>query len=88
MQVLIANHWVKVRDQYGRVKGRTEGVEGDCNPIGRTTGSTNGDLSELSETKPKPRSIHGQVHGPRHMCSRGLSCMASVGEGALHRMET
>jgi hypothetical protein len=29
-----------------------EGNEGDCNPIGRTTVSTNLDLSELPETKP------------------------------------
>ena len=51
----LVNHWVKVRDQYRRVRGRTEGAEGDCNPIGRTTVSTNGDPSELSETKPKTK---------------------------------
>jgi hypothetical protein len=37
----------------GKVRGRTEGAEGDCGLIGRTTMSTKADLSELPETKPK-----------------------------------
>jgi hypothetical protein len=37
MQILIANLWTEPRDPNGRVRGRTEGAEGDCNPIGRTT---------------------------------------------------
>jgi hypothetical protein len=45
MQILIANHWSEVRAPYGRVRGRTEGAEEDCNPIGRTTSSTHPDLS-------------------------------------------
>jgi hypothetical protein len=51
MQTLTVNNWIEVRDQYGRVRGRTEGAEGDCNPIGRTTMPTNIDPSELAETK-------------------------------------
>jgi hypothetical protein len=31
----------------------------------------------------KPRSVHALVHSPWHTCSRGLPCMASVGEDAL-----
>jgi hypothetical protein len=34
------NHWPEVRHPYGRVRGRTEVAEGDCNPIGRTIVST------------------------------------------------
>jgi hypothetical protein len=45
MQILTANHWTGVADSYGRLKGRIEGAEGDFNPIGRTTASTNSDPS-------------------------------------------
>jgi hypothetical protein len=38
--MLIANLWTEPRDSNGRVRGRIEGAEGDCNPIGRTV-STN-----------------------------------------------
>ena len=33
---LIANHWTEARDPDGRIRGRIEGAEGDCNPIGTT----------------------------------------------------
>ena len=36
MQILTVNHWTELRDPNGRVRGRTKGAEGDCNPIGRT----------------------------------------------------
>jgi hypothetical protein len=62
MKILIANHWIEVGDQYGRVRGRIEGAEGDCNPIGRRTLSTNLDPLELPKTKPKTKE-HTQV-GP------------------------
>ena len=52
MQILTANHWTEVRDPYGRVRGRIEGAEGDGNPIGRPTVSTNLDPWELPETEP------------------------------------
>jgi hypothetical protein len=35
-----ANHWTESMDPNGRVRGRTEGTEGDCNLIGRTAVST------------------------------------------------
>jgi hypothetical protein len=41
MQILTANDWTESYDPYGRVRGKTEGAEGNCNPIGRTTVSTN-----------------------------------------------
>jgi hypothetical protein len=37
MQILTAKHWTEVTDLYGTVRARTEGAEGDGNPIGRTT---------------------------------------------------
>jgi hypothetical protein len=52
MQIFTANHFIEVRDQYGRVRGRTERNKGDFNPIGKRTGTTNRDTSDLPETKP------------------------------------
>ena len=49
MQRLSANHWTQVQDHYRRVGGRTEGAEGNCNPIGRTTVLTNLDTSGLPD---------------------------------------
>jgi hypothetical protein len=45
------------------VKERTEGVEGVCNPIGRTTISTNQTPAELPGTKPSTKEyIWLQLH--------------------------
>ena len=52
MQILTVNHRMEVGAPYGRVRGRTEGAEGDGNHIGRTTVSTNLDPAELQETEP------------------------------------
>ena len=46
MQMLTANHCTEVGDPMEELG------EGDCNPIGRTTVSTNLDPWELPETKP------------------------------------
>jgi hypothetical protein len=40
-QMLIVNHWTKCGVPNGGVRERTEGAEGICNPIGRTTISNN-----------------------------------------------
>ena len=50
---------VKDGDHYSRVRGRTEGAEGDGNPIGRPTVSTNLEPWELPETEP-PTKEHRQ----------------------------
>jgi hypothetical protein len=55
MQRLTANHWTEVGDPHGRVRGRIEGIEGDGNPIGRTTMSIKSDPWELPETKPQTK---------------------------------
>jgi len=52
MQMPIAKHWMEVRDPYGRVGGRVEAAEGNGNPIGRPTKSTNLDPWELLEAEP------------------------------------
>jgi hypothetical protein len=38
MQMLKTNHQTEHRDPSGRVRGRTEGAEEVCNPIGRMSG--------------------------------------------------
>jgi hypothetical protein len=43
---------VKDGDHYSRVRGRTEGAEGDGNPIGRPTVSTNLEPWDFPETEP------------------------------------
>ena len=40
-QMLTANHWTEHKVPNGGVRERTEEAEGVCNPIGRTTVSTN-----------------------------------------------
>lgn len=66
---------------------RTEGSEGDGNPVGRPTVSTNVDPWQLPEFQP-PKSIHGLDCGPWHVCSRGLLCLTSVGEDAPNPVVT
>jgi hypothetical protein len=52
--MLTTNYLTKHRDPNGEIRGRTEGAEGICNPIGRSTISTKPDppLPEFSGTKP------------------------------------
>jgi hypothetical protein len=57
LRMLAAYHWTEHRDPNGGVRGRTKRAEGICNPIGRTTISTNQNtyphpsLPELPRTK-------------------------------------
>jgi hypothetical protein len=76
---------------------RTEGAEGDGNPIGRTTVSTNLDPWKLPKTKKKTKNNkkkttttkeHTWVGSPWHMGSRGVPCLASVGEDVLNPVDT
>jgi hypothetical protein len=62
MYKLTANHWTEVRDPNGRVRGRIEGAEGDGNPIGRPTVTTNLDPWEVPEIN-SPTKEHTQA-GP------------------------
>jgi hypothetical protein len=68
MQTPTDKHWKEVRDPYGRVRGRIEDPEGNRNPTGRPTMSTNlGVPRDLSY-----QSIYKLVQDPWHICSRGL----------------
>jgi hypothetical protein len=62
------------------VRERTEGAEGVCNTIGRTTISINQSSQGL---KHQSRSTHGGTHGSSHICSRGWPYRASTGKEAF-----
>jgi len=74
-------HWTW--DPNGRVRGRTEGAEGNCNTMGRTTISTKQTPWNSQGLNQQPKSIRVLVHGSCYICSRGLPCLASVGGDAL-----
>jgi hypothetical protein len=78
MQILTANHWTVPGDCNGRVRGRAEGAERDCNPIGRTAVSTNQTLQSSQGINHQSKSVHGRIHGSSYMCSRRLSYLASM----------
>ena len=52
MQIFTAKLWVEVGESYGRGRRGIEGTEGDGNPVGRPTMSTNLDSWELAKTEP------------------------------------
>jgi hypothetical protein len=50
--MLTVNHWNECGDPNRGVRERTEGSEGFCNAIGRSTVSTNQTLQSFQELKP------------------------------------
>jgi hypothetical protein len=72
MQMLAAHHPTEHRDPSGGVRGRTEGVEGVYNPIGRITISTNQTPQSSQGLNHQPKSTHGGTHGSSCVCNRGL----------------
>jgi len=78
-----ANHWTEQGIPTGEVKERTEGAEGVCNPIGRTTISTNQTPQSSQGLNHWHKNRHGETHDSSHICSRGWPCGASVVEEAF-----
>ena len=54
----------------GGVRERTEGAEGLCNSMGRTTISTNQTSQSYQGLSHQPKSTHGGAHGSSRICSR------------------
>jgi hypothetical protein len=86
MCMFIANHHTEHGEPNGRIKGRTEGGEGDCNPIGKTTISTH--LMSAPNPFPNPssqvlnhqtKSTQGEIHWSSLVCSKGLPYLALMG---------
>jgi hypothetical protein len=71
-QILTPNHWTEVRDPYGGIGGKTEGSEGDGNPIRRPAFSTNPDPWMLPESEPPTK--HTQA-GLRPLTYIAGSCL-------------
>ena len=78
--MLAANHWTKHGFPNGRVRERTEGTEGVCSPIGRTTISTNQSSQGLNN---QPKSTHVGTHGSSCKSSKGWPYPASIREEVL-----
>ena len=78
--MLAAKHWTDHGVPNGGVRQRTEGAEGICNSIERTTVPTNQSSQGLNH---QPRSTHGRTHGSSCISSRGWPCWASMEEEAL-----
>ena len=82
--MLTDNHWAEGRVLNGGVRERTEGAEGVvCNPIRRTTISTNQTLQSSQGLNCQPKNMHGGTHGSSCIYSRGWPCLESMGGEAL-----
>jgi hypothetical protein len=80
MWMLAVNHQAELR-----VRGRIEGSEGVCNPIGRTTISTIQTFQSFQGLNHQPKSTHGVT--PGSICSRGWPYLASMGIEAFGRVK-
>ena len=81
--MLAANNWTEQVFPNRGVRGRTEEAEGVCNPIGRTTISTNQTPQSSQGLNYQPKSTHGATNGSSCVCSRGLPYLSSIGEEPL-----
>jgi hypothetical protein len=82
MWLLGANHQTEHSKSGGGAGGRTGGLEGDCNPIGRTTKV--GLTTQLSQSLDHhPRSVPEGIHGSRYICSRRWPCPTAMEGEAL-----
>jgi hypothetical protein len=70
MQILTDNHRTEFCDPNGSARGKTEGAEGDCNPIRRKI-STNWTTQSSQRLNYQPESIHGRSQDSRYIYSRG-----------------
>jgi hypothetical protein len=87
MQILTANHQTEPRDPKGRIRKRTGGARGYCNPIRRTNINQPDPYQSSQRLNHQPKITHGLVHGSSYKCSRGLTFLASMGRDALDPVE-
>jgi hypothetical protein len=83
MEILVANHQNEHWGPNSGVRGRTEGAEGVCNLISRTTISTNQTPMRSHGLYHQPKYTHGQSHGSSSIYSRGYTYLASMGGEVL-----
>jgi hypothetical protein len=87
MQIFTVKHWTEPRGTNGRVRGRTEEVAVDCNPIRRRTISTKLTMQSSQRQNHLPMTIHGGMHGSSYIYNRRWPNLASVGEKHLSPVE-
>jgi hypothetical protein len=75
-------------DPKGRVRGKTEGAERACNPIGRTTISTNLITPSSQGLNHQPKNTHVVHHGSNYICNRELPYLPSMGGEVLGPVES
>jgi len=86
MSSITVNHWIEPRDPNGRARGRTEGAEGDCNPMGRTI-STISTAQSSQGPNHQLKSIHGGIHGSRYKYNREWPYLTWMGVETLGSIE-
>jgi hypothetical protein len=64
MWMYIAKHWTECGDPNGEIRARTEGAEGLCIPIGRTTIPTNQTPQSSQGLNHQPKSTQGVPMAP------------------------
>jgi hypothetical protein len=79
MWMLAGNYWTEHRIPNGGVRERTEGDDVVCNPIGRTTVSTNQIPQSSQGLNYQTKGMHERSHGSSCIYSRGWLCWASMG---------
>jgi hypothetical protein len=86
--MLIPNHQTEHEDLNGRIRGKTDGAERVCNPLGKTTLSTN--QIPLSSQGPnhQSKSTHGGTIASNYLCSRGWPCYVLLRAEAFSLVET
>jgi hypothetical protein len=83
MWMLASNQWTKHGDPNGGIRRKTEGAEGACNPIGRTTISTNQDPQRPQGLNHQQKRTHGNTYGFSCICCREWLYLASMRGEAL-----
>jgi len=87
MWMLAVSYLIEQGDRDGGVRERSEEGEGVCNPIGRTTISTNQTTQSSQGQNHQPKSTHRGSHGSSCIYSRGWPCLASNVSEALSSMK-
>jgi hypothetical protein len=78
MWMLGDNHQTELGNPSEGACRRTEGAEGDCNPIGITMLASQ--TTQCSQgLDHQPRRLQEGIHGSRYKCSRGWPCLTSMG---------
>jgi hypothetical protein len=81
--MLTVIHWMEHRVPNEGARESTQGAEGVCSPIGRTTVWTNQYTQSSQGLNHQPKSTHGGTHGSSCICSRGWPSRTSMGWEAL-----